>query len=1097
MALTVGELRGIIRIDDRAVRPALRRVEQAMRQTGDNLGDDAERAGQQAGQQLGGGFVRGADGQWRTIRGDLVDEVTAATLEAEREAHRGGQRMGQQLGDGLTPAARRAGEDAGDAAGDGLTDEGSAGADEAVSGWTERLGKLKAGVAVIGAAAGAALMTAFNDVLEQGQVTARLGAQLGKTPAEARRYGKIAGQLYANAVTEDFQGAADAISAVMRAGIVPTGATNKQIQSIATKVTDLANTFDLDLGQTANAVGQMLKTGLAKNGTEAVDAIAAAMPKLGQRADDVADTFNEYSVIFQRLGLDAKTAMGIMSQGLQAGARDTDVVADALKEFTLEGVQGSAKITKGFKDIGLNSDKMVKMIAKGGPGATKALQMTLDKLRAMEDPVKRDAAATELFGTKSEDTQKALLALDPKHAVDTLGQVAGASERMGDTLRDNAGTKLEAFKRGMQQKLVDFLGGTVLPGLTNFRTRAGQILGSLWAEAGKGDTAGADRVIAFVEILGQRLKAKAIEQAPKLISGLQTMGQRVAEYVMANPDTVLKVAALAGAIIFAVSKLPVLVAGALAAAAITMMVGFVGRMGSALIENLPKWWLQFNGWIVAKAASAGSWMASLGVAIGGWFGGLWSRYIAGPVSRTWNSFLIGVRALSGRTQAALVGLPGALLRVALNAWMQFYNGTMQRTSAVLGYVRSIPSRISSAVGAVNGLLYSKGVAVVQGLWAGISSMGGWLQGQLMSWARSVIPGPIAKALGINSPSKVTTAQGRWIARGLIAGLTGSTKQVRAASQKLADIVRDSMSPGRARSKALSTISSGTKKLLAYASVEQKVAARLGSARKALATYVAARAKITADVKKGVLDDANITQSSGSDPATADSILNGLRADRAAAERFASDLAKLRAKGVRADLIAQIAQAGVAQGGSAASALAAASANQVKAINSEQAALVKAAGNAGVTAGTAMYGAGIQAAKGLVMGLQSQQKRIEQQMLAIAKSMSKSIKKALGIKSPSRVMALVGAYTAEGLREGIESGRTAVNRSMASLVETPAPGEWPTGVTARRPGRGRADGKPQFVLRTDGTRAGRFLMEVMRSAVDVRGGDVQFAVTGRG
>ncbi|MFI1371352.1 phage tail tape measure protein [Streptomyces longwoodensis] len=1095
MALTVGELKGIISIDDRAVRPALRRVEQAMRQTGDNLGDDAERAGQQAGQQLGGGFVRGADGQWRTIRGDLVDEVTAATLEAERVAHRGGQRIGEGLGDGLTPAAQRAGEDAGEAAGDGLTDEGSAGADEAVSGWTERLGKLKAGVAVIGAAAGAALMSAFNDMLEQGQITGRLGAQMGKTPAEAQRYGKIAGKLYADAVTEDFQGAADVISAMMSAGIAPPDATNKQLQSIGKNLSDLSGTFELDLGQAANAVGQILKTKLAKNAQEAFDVMTRGMQVMGPRADDLADTFNEYSTIFRQLGISATDATGLMAQGMQAGARDTDVVADSLKELVLITQGGGKTVDAAFKKIGLSGSKMQTAFSKGGPEAKKALDQIFDGLRKVKDPADRAQLAVALFGTKAEDMQKALFALDPSSAAKALGQVGGAADKMGNTLRDNAGTKLEAFKRGMQQRLVDFLGGTVIPGLTRFRSQAGQILGSLWDEAGKGDTAGADRVIAFVEILGQRLRDKAVEQAPKLISGLQTMGQRVAEYVMANPDTVLKVAALAGAIIFAVSKLPVLVAGALAAAAITMMVGFVGRMGSALIQNLPKWWLQFNGWIVSKAASAGTWMASLGVAMGNWFGGLWSRYISGPVSRQWAAWLTGVRSLSGKTQAALVGLPGALLRVALNAWMQFYNGTMQRTSAVLGYVRSIPSRISSAVGAVNGLLYSKGVAVVQGLWAGISSMGGWLQGQLMSWARSVIPGPIAKALGIASPSKVTTAQGRWIARGLIAGLTGSTKQVRAASQKLADIVRDSMSPGRARSQALSTINSGTKKLLAYASVEQKVAARLGSARKALATYVAARAKITADVKKGVLDDANITQG-GSEGATADSILNGLRADRAAAERFASDLAKLRAKGVRADLIAQIAQAGVAQGGSAASALAAASANQVKAINSEQAALVKAAGNAGVTAGNAMYGAGIQAAKGLVMGLQSQQKRIEQQMLAIAKSMSKSIKKALGIKSPSRVMALVGAYTAEGLREGIESGRTAVNRSMASLVETPAPGEWPAGITARRPGRGRADGKPSLVLRSDGTRAGRFLMEVMRSAVDVRGGDVQFAVTGR-
>ncbi|MGY4967504.1 hypothetical protein ACWDEE_42775, partial [Streptomyces sp. 900105245] len=73
MALTVGELNAILTIDDRAVDPALRRTEQAMRAAGRRLGQTAEDAGQQAGEDLGGGFVRGADGQWRTMRGELVD----------------------------------------------------------------------------------------------------------------------------------------------------------------------------------------------------------------------------------------------------------------------------------------------------------------------------------------------------------------------------------------------------------------------------------------------------------------------------------------------------------------------------------------------------------------------------------------------------------------------------------------------------------------------------------------------------------------------------------------------------------------------------------------------------------------------------------------------------------------------------------------------------------------------------------------------------------------------------------------------------------------------------------------------------------------
>src|SRR5690606_17032019 len=149
---------------------------------------------------------------------------------------------------------------------------------------------------------------------------------------------------------------------------------------------------------------------------------------------------------------------------------------------------------------------------------------------------------------------------------------------------------------------------------------------------------------------------------------------------------------------------------------------------------------------------------------------------------------------------------------------------------------------------------------------------------------------------------------------------------------------------------------------------------------------------------------------------------------AAAQRFAKNLATLRKKGVRSDLIAQIAQAGVSGGGATAAALAAANKQQIAAINSQQAQLVKAAGTAGTTAGDAMYKAGIQAAQGLVKGLTSHKKYLEKSMLALAKAMSKGIRKPHSIKSTSLIMTATSTYNAQGLIRSIECARTAVHRT---------------------------------------------------------------------
>ncbi|MEU1152642.1 phage tail tape measure protein [Streptomyces sp. NPDC005918] len=355
--------------------------------------------------------------------------------------------LGRQVSDPIVTASRQAGADGGDAAASGMA------------------GVLKSKAAAVGLAAGAALTAGLSTGLEAEKATAKLKAQLGLTGKDAQRAGKAAGLLYSNAVTESVEDGATAVRAIMSAGLAPEKATTKQLAAIATKVQDVSTLFETDLGQTANAVGQIMKTGLAKDSKEALDVVMRGFQVMGPRADDLMDTFNEYSVQFQRLGLSARDATGLMSQGMKAGARDTDIVADALKEFTLEAVMGSDKIKGGFKAVGLPANRMVRMISAGGPKAKKALTMTLDALRAMEDPVKRDAAAAELFGTKSEDMQTALLALDPDTAVKGLGRVSDASKRAGDDLRDNTAVQFEQFKRRALMGLADVVMNDVVPAL--------------------------------------------------------------------------------------------------------------------------------------------------------------------------------------------------------------------------------------------------------------------------------------------------------------------------------------------------------------------------------------------------------------------------------------------------------------------------------------------------------------------------------------------------------------------------------------------------------------------------------------------------------
>lgn len=335
---------------------------------------------------------------------------------------------------------------------------------EVVKGAGEVEGKLKktwAGVgkaaAIGGAAIGAALLGGIDSIIESSKPLALLQAQLGGSDEFASEMGRNAGAVYAKGVTDSMEEAAGAVRDVWQNKLVPEDAPDAAIQSVSNKLVALSKTTESSTKEVATAVSTMLKTGLAKSAEEAFDVIQKGVEKGVNKADDLLDTFTEYSTQFRKLGIDGKVSLGLLSQGLKGGARDADTVADALKELSIRAIDGSATTTAGYKLLGLSAKETAADFAAGGDRASGALALVLDKLRAIKDPVKQQAAAVDLFGTKAEDLGQALFKLDPKTAVAGLGKLAGAATKAGDSLEQSAGAKLESFKRQVQSALTDQL----------------------------------------------------------------------------------------------------------------------------------------------------------------------------------------------------------------------------------------------------------------------------------------------------------------------------------------------------------------------------------------------------------------------------------------------------------------------------------------------------------------------------------------------------------------------------------------------------------------------------------------------------------------
>lgn len=306
--------------------------------------------------------------------------------------------------------------------------------------------------AAAGAAIGAGLALAIAAAFEADTVTRKIQASLGVTEQQAGKLGKAAGSLFSKNYGESMADVGDAVVAVVRNMEGLGDVSSDVLESITGQVISLAQVFDQDFSAVTRSAGQLMKNGLAKNAQEALDIITKGLQSPVNAADDLLDTFDEYSTVFRTLGLDGKDALGLLSQGLKAGARDADQVADSLKEMLLRIQAGDSK--QAIQQLGLNFSATLQAISKGGESAKTATDTVLDAFRGIQDPADKAAVAVGLFGTKAEDAQKALGALDVDQAAQQFeqayGKIAGASAELDTVVGGSLQGSFDAVWRSIQ-----------------------------------------------------------------------------------------------------------------------------------------------------------------------------------------------------------------------------------------------------------------------------------------------------------------------------------------------------------------------------------------------------------------------------------------------------------------------------------------------------------------------------------------------------------------------------------------------------------------------------------------------------------------------
>jgi phage-related minor tail protein len=411
-----------------------------------------------------------AEAELRELNGrkaEMIVAVSADTDDVEAELYElkglgkdAGSAIGDNISDGLVNAVVGAGVAVAvdDALEEGAQGSGRKAGDEAgrgvVGGILDALRSIPIAGAVVGVGAAIAggLFLAIRDGLSVEAGRDLFSAQTGLDEETSARFGRAAGEAYANAWGESVEANLNTARLALQGGLIDTEATDADVENVIAKLQGISDLFQYDIATSVRAVGNLMRTGLVRDADQAFDLIVKSSQKVS--SDDLIDTVTEYSNQFVTLGLSAEQAFGLIVQGAEAGARDTDNVADSLKEMGLRIREGTKPALDALDALGLKSGDIVKAFQEGGPNAVAAMDKVFDALRDLEDKGgNTQAAIAALFGGPGEDLGAALFALDIQTAIDALEGVegsAGAADRALATMSDNTAAKMETAKRNVQ-----------------------------------------------------------------------------------------------------------------------------------------------------------------------------------------------------------------------------------------------------------------------------------------------------------------------------------------------------------------------------------------------------------------------------------------------------------------------------------------------------------------------------------------------------------------------------------------------------------------------------------------------------------------------
>ena len=285
-------------------------------------------------------------------------------------------------------------------------------------------------------------MTGVPGLIEMNDVLGDLEAKTGRMIPGAR---ELIEELYVNAWGDSREQIAQTIAAAEQLGI-----TGEEQIAVIEQAFGIAGVIGEETERVLLAQRQIVRNELTPSYLEAGDAIITIFQNAGDGAEDLLDTFVEYSGVFNELDLSIEEATAAMVTGVQGGLRNYDTVAMALQEFSIRFNEDTDEFRAALTKIDMLD--AAEMFRNGEISGGEFVDGVMTAVSELEDPQKQAQILVELFGTVAEDFgSEAITAIQP--ITTEVELMAGQAQRAADAMNNDLGTALVGLRRYVEVEL--------------------------------------------------------------------------------------------------------------------------------------------------------------------------------------------------------------------------------------------------------------------------------------------------------------------------------------------------------------------------------------------------------------------------------------------------------------------------------------------------------------------------------------------------------------------------------------------------------------------------------------------------------------------